>query len=64
MDDDRLTIVEFVVRSISVSRPLRRPPQANITYCGEYGRGMGIMAREFECFATKEELIEYITSDD
>lgn len=55
--------VEFEVCSISISRSKTLLPITYITYCGASRDGKVITAIESECFASKEELIAYITSE-
>lgn len=54
--------VEFEICSISINSPKTLNPISHITYCGAYNNGKITTATESECFVSKEELIEYITS--
>lgn len=54
--------VEFEVCSISISRAKTLLPITYITYCGAYSDGKITIAPESDCFASKEELINRITS--
>lgn len=55
--------LEFEVCSISISKSTTLYPANRITYCGEYKDGKITTAEESECFATREELIKYISDD-
>lgn len=54
--------VEFEVCSISISRSKTLLPITYITYCGAFNDGKITTAPESDCFASKEELIDYITA--
>lgn len=55
--------VEFEVCSISINKSATLYPATRITYCGAYKDGKITTATEPECFASKEELIKYVTSE-
>lgn len=54
--------VEIAICSISINSPKTLLPTAHITYSGTYNGGKIAILDESECFATKEELINYLTS--
>lgn len=54
--------VEFEICSISITSPKTLLPMIHITYCGAYNDGKITTAAEPECFASKEELLKYVTN--
>ena len=54
--------VEVMISSISITSPKTLLPTVHITYRGTYNGGKIAILDESECFATNEELINYITS--
>lgn len=56
--------VSFCIRAVSVDSPMMQECGTTLSYSGKTTGGTIVVANETDCFASKEELLSHIASDD